>query len=46
MKDSAIKKAYKRDFLEVICSSKRRIFKVIAILFLPFVYAFICMAAL
>lgn len=41
-----IKESYKKDFLEVICSSKRRIIKTIAILFLPFVYAFICIAAL
>lgn len=41
-----IKEAYKRDFLEVICSSKRRIIKILAVLFIPFVYAFICIAAL
>jgi hypothetical protein len=46
MEKPTIKEAYKRDFLEVLISSKRRIFKAIAVLFIPFVYAFICIAAL
>jgi uncharacterized phage infection (PIP) family protein YhgE len=43
---NTIKEGYKRDFLEIICSSKRRIIKILAVLFIPLVYAFICIAAL
>lgn len=46
MTNPAIKEAYKRDFLEILLSSKRKILKAIAVLFIPFVYAFICIAAL
>jgi hypothetical protein len=41
-----INNSYKRDFIELVCSSKRKIIKMIAVLFIPFVYAFICIAAL
>jgi putative membrane protein len=42
---SKVVESYKKDFWEILCSSKRKIVKSLAVLFIPFVYAFICIAA-